>query len=329
MNLDRLKRLRQFRPGRTWIILAVALAVGGLAAFAASRYLNNRMEAIEARTKGKTTQVVVAKVDIARGVKLDNTNVAIRNVPNEYGHSVAVTPGDFPRIDGQPLAYPVKAGEMILWGLMEPQKAPTFSARVEAGRRAMTVPVDEINSISGLLEPGDMIDLIATVDQNGRKLTFPLLQRVHVLATGQRQVDEIAGDSTGDKRHYTTVTIDTTPAQAQNLIVARDIGKLTALLRNPDDNQPIGADVNDLASLLGMQGKPKAAASGQARRAVPVIYGNAKVPPEALYLRRTGGRAIVDPGAGAGSPANGPARPDAGNADQSAPDTVGTIIGMR
>jgi pilus assembly protein CpaB len=326
MNLDRLKQLRHFRPGKTWIILGVALAIGGLAAFAATRYLNNRVEAIEARTKGKTTQVVVAKVDIARGVKLDNTNVAVRNVPTEFSHSVAVTPDDFPRIDGQALAYPVKAGEMILWGLMETQKAPTFSARVEAGRRAMTVPVDEINSISGLLEPGDMIDLIATVDQNGKKLTFPLLQRVHVLATGQRQVD----DAVGDSHQYTTVTIDTTPAQAQNLIVARDIGKLTALLRNPDDNLPIGAEVNDLASLLGMQGKPKAAGSGgQARRSVPVIYGNSKVPPEALYLRRTGGRAIVNPGEGTAPSANGPAQSDAGDAGQSVPGTLNTTIGMR
>ncbi len=322
MKLDRLKELRHFRPGKTWIILGVALAIGGLAAFAASRYLNTRVEAIEARAKGKTTQVVVAKVDIARGVKLDNTNVAIRNVPNEFSHSVAVTPDDFPRVDGQALAYPVKAGEMILWGLMETQKAPTFSARVEAGRRAMTVPVDEINSISGLLEPGDMIDLIATVDQNGKKLTFPLLQRVHVLATGQRQVD----DAAGDKHQYTTVTIDTSPAQAQNLIVARELGKLTALLRNPEDEQPIGAEVNDLASLLGMQTKPKApGGGGQARRAVPVIYGNSKVPPEALYLRRTGGRAIVNPGEAGATPVSQPAQP----ASTDAAGTITTTIGMR
>jgi pilus assembly protein CpaB len=289
MNLEKLQQLRNFRPGKTWIILGVALAIGGLAAFAASRFLNTQVAAIEARAKGKTTMVVVAKVDIARGVKLDNRNVAVRSIPTEYAHSVAITPDDFPRIDGQALAYPVKAGEMILWGLMETQKAPSFSARVEAGHRAMTVPVDEINSISGMLEPGDMIDLIATVDQNGKKLTFPLLQRVHVLATGQRAGDDVVGD----RRTFSTVTIDTTPAQAQNLIVARDIGKLTALLRNPQDDQPIGADVNDLASLLGMQKKP--GGGGQARRGVPVIYGTSKVPPEAIYLRRTAGRALVKP----------------------------------
>lgn len=299
MNLDKIKRLRQFRPSKAWIVLGVALVIGGLAAMAANSFLSKKVEAIEARAKGKSVNVVVAKMDIARGVKLDSTNVAIRSVPSEFGHSVAVTPDDFARIDGQPLAYPVKAGEMILWGLMETQRAPTFSARVESGRRAMTVPVDEINSISGMLEPGDMIDLIVTVSQGEKKVTFPLLQKVHVMATGQRSADDPAG---GPRKSYSTVTIDTTPAQAQNLIVARDVGRLTALLRNPLDEESIGADANDLASLMGLKGKLRAAGSGSGSgnaggatrvRTVPVIYGNAKVPPEAVHLRRVAG--VRDP----------------------------------
>lgn len=286
MNLDNIKKLRQFRPGKTWIILGIALAIGALAAFAANSFLSKQVEAIEARGKGKMVNVVVAKVDIARGVKLDSQNVAVRGVPAEYAHSVAVTPDDFARIDGQPLAYPLKAGEMVLWGLLETQRAPSFSSRVESGRRAMTVPVDEINSISGMLEPGDLVDLIVTVSQGDKKMTFPLLQKVRVMATGQRSVDDPAG---GPGKSYSTVTIDTTPAQAQSLIVARDVGKLTALLRNPQDDEAIGADSNDLASLLGMRGKPKAGAGGAPPRAVPVIYGNVKPPPEALHLRRAAG----------------------------------------
>jgi pilus assembly protein CpaB len=307
MNLEKFKNLRTVRPGKTWIILGVALAIGGIAAFAANSFLSKQVEAIEARGKSQMVSVVVAKTDIARGVKLDNGNVAVRSVPREYGHSVAVTPDDFARIDGQPLAYPVKAGEMILWGLMETQRAPTFSARVEAGRRAMTVPVDEINSISGMLEPGDMIDLIVTVSQGEKKLTFPLLQKVHVMATGQRSVDDPAG---GPQKSYSTVTIDTTPLQAQNLIVARDVGKLTALLRNPQDEEAIGADANDLASLMGIKGKLK---TGSGRggpppsRTVPVIYGNGKVPPEAIHLRRMAGTKVATPAAEPQEPAEAPA----------------------
>lgn len=319
MNLDKIKRLRHFRPGRAWLILGVALAIGGLAALAASSFLSKQVEAIEARGKGKTVNVVVAKVDIARGVKLDNTNVAVRAVPAEFAHSVAVTPDDFARIDGQPLAYPIKAGEMILWGLMETLRAPSFSARVENGRRAMTVPVDEINSISGMLEPGDMIDLIASVSQGDKKITFPLLQKVHVMATGQRSLDDPAG---GPRKSYSTVTIDTTPAQAESLIVAREVGKLTALLRNPLDDQVVVIDPNDVATLMGLGGKHKGGAGGAAPGTVPVIYG-AKVPPEAVNLRSKAARK-------AGAEA---ARATAPSADKAPPDTPvdadGPALGMR
>ncbi len=270
MNLSKLNALRKFRPGKTWVVLGVALGIGLLAALAARTYLTNQMEAIEARGKGKMMAVVVAKVDIAKGARLSQQNLAVRQVPVEFGHSVAVTPEEFERINGQLLAYPVKSGEMILWGLMETQKTPTFSARVETGRRAMTVPVDEINSISGMLEPGDIIDLIVSVDQKGRKAAFPLLQGVQVMATGQRSVDD---PKSGERRQYSTVTIDTTPDQAQGVIVAREIGKLTALLRNPQDKGPIGGAGMNSSALLGLAGPDDSARERMVPLEVSVGFG--------------------------------------------------------
>lgn len=294
MKPNPMNTLRNFRPSKTWIVLGVALVIGLLAALTARSYLSNQMEAIEARAKGKTVNILVAKVDLPKGATLSKANVAVRPIPIEFAHSVALTPEDFDRVAGQPLAYPVKSGEMLLWGLMETQRVPTFSARVEAGRRAMTVPVDEINSISGMLEPGDVIDLMVTLDRNGKKITFALLQSVQVMATGQRSVDDA-----GEKHSYSTVTLDTTPEQAQNIIVARDAGRLTALLRNPQDKQLIGKGSYDMAALLGQTGGPAVAArhSGTVRRAVPVIYGgsNQVLAPEAAYLNKYAAGAAGEP----------------------------------
>ena len=272
-----LKSLRNLRPGKTWIVLGVALGIGLLAALAARSYLSTRVQEIEARGKGKTVSVLVAKHDVAKGATLSKENVAVRSIPVEFAHSVAMTPDDFERVAGQPLAYPVKSGEMLLWGLMETQRAPTFSARVETGRRAMTVPVDEINSISGMLEPGDIIDLMLSTDRNGRRVTYPLMQSVQVMATGRRSVD----DAAGVERSYSTVTLDTTPQQAQNIIVARETGKLTALLRNPQDKGPISTGGYDMGTLVSRGGRAP-------RRAVPVIYGGAGISPDALRLPKYG-----------------------------------------
>lgn len=279
----KLSSLRNFRPGKAWIVFGVALSIGVLAAFAARGYLDGQIKAIEARGKGKTAMVVVAKRDIGKGAKLSADSVAVREIPADFAHSLAISPDEFDRISGQALAYPVKGGEMILWSLMEIQKMPTFSARVEAGHRAMTVAVDEINSISGMIEPGDAIDLIVSLDKQGKKTTYPLLQNVLVMATGQRSVDD---PKSGERRQYSTVTLETTPLQAQNVITARETGRLTALLRNPLDKQLIGKSNTDIELTAVAGRKPWVGQFSKVRRQIPVIYGGnlTKLPPEALRL---------------------------------------------
>jgi len=271
----------RFKLNKTWVILGIALVIGALAALSARTYLSTQVEAIEARGKSKTTSVVVASRALKRGDKITSDNVAVRSIPVDYAHSAAITPEGFDRVEGQALAFPVKAGEMILWGLMEAKRAPTFSAKVESGHRAMTVAVDEINSISGMLEPGDLIDLLVTVDNRGRKITRPLLQGVQVMATGQQAVDSPRG---GERRQYSTVTIDTTPAEAENVIMARDAGRITALLRNPDDkNRIAGANVN-MAALLNST----TASGAMPESGIPVLYGgNAAMASETLSMGRS------------------------------------------
>jgi pilus assembly protein CpaB len=283
LNFKRLGALRKQRPGKSWLVLGIALSIGTVAALATRSFLTHQVQAIEARANGRKVAVVVAKGDLPKGAHISTATVAVREIPAEYAHSSAVAPDSFDRIDGQALAYPVKSGEMILWGLLEAQKPPTFSARVEDGRRALTLQVDEINSISGMLEPGDMIDLIVTVDQGGRKRIAPLLQGVRVMATGQRVVDDPAS---GERRQYSTLTLDTTPEQARDLILAREAGKLTALLRNPQDERGAGL-ASSLADLMPAAPAAPAAALPRARKTVPVLYGGsagANQSPEALRL---------------------------------------------
>lgn len=270
----------RFKLNKTWIILGIALIIGCMAALAARTYLSSQVEAIEARGKSKTRNVVVASRELRRGDKLTSDNVAVRSIPMDYAHSTAVPPDAFERIDGQALAYPVHAGEMILWGLMESKRSPTFSAKVAAGHRAMTVAVDEINSISGMLEPGDLIDLLVTVDSRGRKITRPLMQSVQVMATGQQAS---ASPREGERRQYSTVTIDATPAEAQNLIMARDAGRITALLRNPEDKSRIAGTNVNMVELLNSTVAQIAMPEGS----IPVLYGgSAKMAPEALSMTR-------------------------------------------
>jgi pilus assembly protein CpaB len=272
-----------FRINKTVIALVVALLIGLSAALGARSYLSGRVADLEARARGKTVSLVVAKVDIPKGTKLTNANLAVRPIPVDFAHSGAVSPEQFDRIAGQPVAFNIKAGEMLMWGLLEGKKVPTFSAKVEAGRRAITVQVDEINSISGMLEPSDQIDLLVTLDQKGRKAVVPFLLGVKVLATGQRTVDD---PKTGEKRQYSTVTLDTSTEQAQNVVLAKDSGKLTALLRNPEDRLTTAVTAFDMSSLTQGKGMDAALRPGGAAdvKEIPVLYSGRKLPPGAQNL---------------------------------------------
>jgi pilus assembly protein CpaB len=262
------------RVGRSTFILALALAMGALAAVALHRHIERQVQDIEARGKsGRTLRVVVPKDDLPRGAPLTAQVVAVRDMPAEWVHSNAITPDQFDRIENQRLAHPALRGEALLWSLLEGQRAPSFSSRLAVGRRAVTVPVDDVNSISGMIEPGDRIDLLASVRRDQRAFLFPLLQDVTVLATGARAAPE--GDAKDARRSYTTLTLEASADEAQRVLAAREVGRLAAVLRAPGDRARQAAARRESMALLGMaEPLPSTYA-----RPVPVLYGNRRSGP--------------------------------------------------
>lgn len=271
-----------FKINKNWIVLITALGVGGLAAFGAKNYLSRQVEELEARDKNKAmVQVVVAKADLAKGTKLSPENLATRAIPKEWAHSSAVTPEQFDRANGSVLAFPAGAGEPLVWSQLEGDRAPTFSARLSAGRRAVTVPVDEISSLSGMVEPGDLIDIVVSVKKDKQNFTFTLLQSVTVLATGAKSSQQ-EKTAEGHTRSFTTITLDTSPEDAKKVIVAREVGRVTALLRAPNDNGRVSGSRTDAHVLLGLGGDQVPVVGS----AVPVIYGGKPIT-EGLDLTST------------------------------------------
>lgn len=255
---------------RSWLLLGVALVLGGLSAYGVKRYIERHVEDIEARSRlQRMVKVVVPKEDLPKGAVLDATKVAVREMPSDWAHSNALTPEQFERVEGQQLAYPVARGEMLMWSLLEGQRAASFSARLPSGQRAITVPVDEVNSISGLLQPGDRIDLMVSAKRDSKTFLFPLLQNVTVLATGAQAIPVAGWDGKeGSKRSFTTVTLEASPDDARRVLAAREVGKLAAMLRAPGDKAEIGSARTEAFALLGLTGRERVVGGG-----VPVIYG--------------------------------------------------------
>jgi pilus assembly protein CpaB len=276
------------RRRRQTMLLLAAIGLGTVAAFGARGYISEQIAIERERLAPRVPMIaiVVAKRDLARGDAISAQAVAVREIPRDYLAPGTVVPERFDGFDGARLLAPLRAGEALLQSALEGADISTFAAKVPTGVRAFTVVVDEVNSLSGMLQPGDRIDLLLSARvpptpamPQPPEITRALLQDLKVLATG-RQVRPGGDDKLS--RTYGAITVQVTPAQAQRLVVAQRSGKLTATLRNPQDREPVAQASLDVYALLGIPAPapaPSAArpastrSAGSAGRAAEVIIG--------------------------------------------------------
>jgi len=236
---------------RNWLMLASAIALGVLAMGLSHKMLSDRMAQIdrEARAHQTLVKVVVAKQDLPRGAKISPELFAVRSIPAEYLHASALHPDQFGQYVGQRLAAGLKQGEPVLDLHLE-SNSLVFSSTLAKGNRALTTEVDEVNSISGMLRPSDHIDLMVTArgtSTTSTETTFPLMSNVEVLATGQVIRKR---DGTNQPKAYTTITLSVNPEDAERIVVAKNSGKLTAVLRNPEDERPNATTALNIDDLM-------------------------------------------------------------------------------
>lgn len=260
-------RLRIFDKSSAMLI--VAAAAGLCAAWAAREHIQGKVQLLEAQARVPTVQRVVAAYDLPVGTRLGSEHLALRAFPAAIVSSDSVPPERYTELNGTVLRAPLRAGDPILPVHAVAQVQTAFSSHLSAGRRAITMPVDAINSVSGLLQPGDLIDLYVSFEYQRRRMTAPLLQGVLVLAT-DANTQYVHDASTHRSGHYATVTLDAAPEDAVKLVAARQSGTITAVLRPPHDDAATQKAVRgDLASLLGVNRPPPVAS-----KKATVIYGN-------------------------------------------------------
>ena len=253
------RALRRLAGQRTMLTLLAAAAFGVLAVTGARGYIAERLAIEHERLNPQRPmiEVVVAKRDLPPGTPVDAETMAVRQMPVEFAPGGAIRPESFEHIAGARLGQPMRSGEPLMPAALEHGRDGSFSTRIRQGIRAMTIQVDEVNSVSGMLQPGDRIDLMFTVRPPttpgappADELTAPLMQDLPVLATGSQVV--ASGEPAGAGRPFTAITVEVSPEQAQRLIVAQRSGRLTATLRHPDDRTPVRAAALDVGTMLGL-----------------------------------------------------------------------------
>ena len=246
---------------RALLMMGLAIVLGLLAVLLASHWLLRQAPA----GKGK---IVVAASDVNLGQRLTPEMLRLAEWPAESLPQGALQ--DPAKLAGRVLKTSVLRGEP----LSEAKLAPAgtlggLSALITEGRRAITVRVNDVVGVAGFALPGNYVDIIVSTHQDGgreggqgRSISKIVLERILVLAVAQ----EVGRDET-KPRVVNAVTLEVTPAQAENLDLARSVGSLSLVLRNQVDPQP---GVTAGATKLTLLGGPSDAAAEPMPAAAPV-----------------------------------------------------------
>ena len=212
------------------IILVVALVLGGIAAVLARNWLANHARSSQA---GVGT-IVVAAAPLAFGTQMTTQNIT------EIPWSTAVLPqGAFATKqallkDGRRMALALIARNepILLSKVTAPNQPATLSSMLEPGKRAVTVRVDDVRGVAGFIQPGDLVDVVLirteAESRSNESYSDVILQSAKVLA-----IDQVTGERTEQPIIAKAVTLEVNVEDAQKILLAANIGRLSLILRQP------------------------------------------------------------------------------------------------
>lgn len=236
--------------------LWISLGSGLFAAFLLYSYSQEKKAEYD-NQMGKTKTIWVAKRNIAELETLDDSLMVAEQRPEAFVEPSAIV--DPEEAVGQVAAVPIKAKEQILkTKLLHPGPETGIALQVAPKKRAVTIPIDDARSVAHLIRPGDRVDIFSALDvgkgSTQRRDVIAFMSDVVVLATGVSIMNNIprSFESDGSKginqisligdTKYSTITIEATPKEAQDLIyiMTTSPGNIYFTLRNPNDREVLG-----------------------------------------------------------------------------------------
>ena len=250
-----------------WIVLA-GLGLAGFAFWSTQQYAQEQVQAERARLlpQGGLAEVLVAARDLFAGEKLSAETLAVRQVPSQWILPDSLGPADFDAVNQVLIASSLKAGHPLTMTHLRQLTAAKSSLQLEPGFRAISIPVDEVSSIGGLIQPGDRIDLWASIapvasvtsaDSSAMLVSLPaertsvvwparlLAENLRVIATGQRTERAANGPAVNSGMTapnpsfspYSSLTLAVPAAIAAAVLGGQSQGRISIALRSEQDQK--------------------------------------------------------------------------------------------
>jgi pilus assembly protein CpaB len=216
------------------LIVAVVLALG--TGVLTLRYLSSlNQQATAQQQQVELMPIVVASRDIPARAKitpdmLTKTTRSANEVEPQALSDPKQAEGDIALISlpqGSTLTA-TKVGQPAEVGL---------TVRLKPGMRAVSIPVDRVKAVSGLIQPGDRVDVMASVNKGPGvpPKTFTIIRGALVLAINS-ELETAGATPSPEDQGAATVTLGVTPEQADLLTVADLNTTLRLALRSPQES---------------------------------------------------------------------------------------------
>ncbi|HNP34699.1 MAG TPA: Flp pilus assembly protein CpaB [Woeseiaceae bacterium] len=221
------------------IVLALAVIAGLIAVFLVQRQIDN--------IRGETITVYKSAIDQKAGEVLggqvEEVTIPAGLFPNLFEE--APTEDFLDLVQTTPLRTDVQAGDILLFRHFDSAVDKGVLGKIPPGMKAISIPVDEVSSVSFFIQPGDLVDVLATFigspnaagPQSNAALnemsTRPVVQAVSVLAVGENYSRE----ERQRNEPYSSVTLLVSMEEAAKLVFAREFFgvEMTLVLRGEGD----------------------------------------------------------------------------------------------
>ena len=285
------------RRYRTVIIIALLGIIPMVAGVFAMRFIlpDRQPEQVQAAAPAKPAveepelrMVLAASRDLPVGTLLGEEDWKELGIEVELvrrGHIAVLDPDG----TGMPYGYVVREaiadGAPLTWqSLVGPRQRGFLAAVLKPGMRAITVRLGAGTRHSGLIDPGDRVDVVLTAKtrRGGPEnvLSRTILEDVRVLAVDRRigsAVGEVQGGGEVKRTEIVTATLEVLPAQTGLLALGEYEGDLALAVR-PLAAAGQGTDQGEIVQLNSLLATPEPLRDepeGAPQKTVRVIRGTA------------------------------------------------------
>src|SRR3954453_586768 len=274
------------RPLIASVMLVAALGLGWIA----YKALNPAVNVAAVAAPAASVRVLGAAQPLQAGTLLKETDLREREFAAD-----AVPDGSFPisedsraEVRGAMLRRYLDPGAVLAHAdVLRPRDRGFLAAVLGQGTRAVSIGVDAKTGASGLISPGDLVDVILTQEfQRGdtpvgrRVAAETVLTSVRVIAVDQQIAQgapaAVATPAAGAGTQVAkTVTLQVTPEQAERVAVAERLGWLVLSVRSIDpEDAPNNAASRPLLASSDAPSERTVAANGTPRTTGPTVFGS-------------------------------------------------------